>query len=68
MTVKSISKTMATKQDDGGHYAIKGFMYQFDKTLLEALAHRHTTIRFENQQDIDYEDFVLQVKHKETQS
>ena len=54
-------------QVDGGYYALKGFLYQFDKTLLEALANPTSTIHFENQQDIDYDEFVLQVKHKETQ-
>lgn len=58
---------MATKGDDGGYYAIKGFLYQFDKTLIEVLNNPDSTIAFENKQDIDYEDFVIQVKHKETQ-
>ena len=53
---------------DGGYFAIKGFLYQFDKTLIEALEHPTVTVAFENRQDIDYEDYVLQVKHKETQT
>jgi len=55
------------KTDDGGYYAIKGFLYQFDKTLIEVIANPQTKIAFENRQDIDYDDYVLQVKHKETQ-
>ncbi len=62
-----MGKTLVTKPDEGGYYAIKGFLYQFDKTLIEVLRNPKTTIRFENRQDVDYEEFVLQVKHKETQ-
>ena len=61
------SKQARTLPDDGGYYAIKGFLYQFDKTIIETLRNPRKIIRFEHRQDIDYEDFVLQVKHKETQ-
>lgn len=64
----TMNKALGTESNDGGYYAIKGFLYQFDKTLIEVLTNRNVEVRFENQQDIDYEDFVLQVKHKETQS
>lgn len=54
------------KQDkDGGYYAMKGFLYQFDATLMKILKHPNQKIRFEVEQDIDYEKFVIQVKHKE---
>ncbi|HTC62739.1 MAG TPA: hypothetical protein VK709_07845 [Candidatus Saccharimonadales bacterium] len=59
---------MAAKTEDGGYYAIKGFLYQFDKTLVEILENPNTTVSFETHQDINYEDFVLQIKHKETQT
>ncbi|MGE7983695.1 hypothetical protein [Solibacillus sp. NPDC093137] len=63
MTVQIVEK----KQDkDGGYYAIKGFIYQFDLTLKEIISNPGTPINFENQQDIDYENYVIQVKHKET--
>lgn len=56
-----------TKQDkDGGYYAIKGFLYQFDQTLIKMFSNPNTRINFECQQDIDYEDFIIQIKHKET--
>ncbi len=67
MDIHTKSTSAKSKQNGGGYYAIKGFLYQFDKTLIEVLTNRHTTVRFENRQDIDYEDFVLQVKHRETQ-
>jgi hypothetical protein len=53
---------------DGGYYAIKGFLYQFDKTLIEILNNPGKKIRIEHIQDIDYQNFVIQVKHKEAQN
>lgn len=52
---------------DGGYYAIKGFLYQFDLTLIEILNNPESKVRFEVEQDIDYDKYVIQVKHKETQ-
>jgi hypothetical protein len=52
---------------NGGYYAIKGFLYQFDKTLIEILQNPDKTIGIEKRQDIDIQDYVIQVKHKETQ-
>lgn len=52
---------------DGGYYAIKGFMYQFDLTIMQILENPDKDIQFENVQDIDFENYVIQVKHKETQ-
>ncbi|OPA73465.1 hypothetical protein BVG16_28810 [Paenibacillus selenitireducens] len=62
-------QTMPTKtiQEDGGYYAVKGFLYQYDKTILEILNNPDSEIKFEQTQDIDYEDYVIQIKHKETQ-
>jgi hypothetical protein len=53
--------------NDGGYYAIKGFLYQFDKTLIEILKNPDAVVMIEHREDIDYRDFVIQVKHKETQ-
>lgn len=53
---------------EGGYYAIKGFLYQFDKTIIEVLRKPTTKVAFETVQDINYEDYVLQIKHKETQT
>ncbi|MDX5845332.1 hypothetical protein SIM13_20095 [Bacillus cereus group sp. BfR-BA-01233] len=52
---------------DGGYYAIKGFLYQFDLTIEEILTQPTHRIEFESIQDINYEEYVIQVKHKETQ-
>ena len=48
-------------------HTIKGYLYQFDKTLIEVITNPQSKIAFENTQDIDYDDYVLQVKHKEAQ-
>jgi hypothetical protein len=49
---------------DGGAWAIKGFVFQFDKSLLEILAHPQTMVEIEQIQDLGYEDYCLQVKHR----
>ena len=54
-------------EEDGGYYAIKGFLYQFDKTIIELLnIDENTSISVEQIQDINYEDYVIQVKHRES--
>ncbi|MES2654304.1 MAG: hypothetical protein V4620_01885 [Bacteroidota bacterium] len=52
---------------DGGYYAIKGFEYQIDKTLLEVLSasSNESVVRLEQIQDINTDDYVMQVKYKE---
>lgn len=52
--------------NDGGYYAIKGFLYQFDKNLLEIIDNKTSQIEIENIQDINFEKYVIQVKLKET--
>ena len=56
---KSAENKHKTRIDEGGYYAIKGFLYQFDKTLIEVITNPQTSVAFENRQDIDYEDYVL---------
>jgi len=51
---------------DGGYYAIKGFEFQIDKTILEILD-TEDKVSLENIQDINTDSFVIQVKYKETQ-
>lgn len=55
--------------EDGGYYAIKGFAFQFDKAINEILGSddEYRKIAIENIQDINSDDFIMQVKHKETQ-
>lgn len=54
-------------EEDGGYYAIKGFLYQFDKGIIELLSVGGSQeIFIEHTQDINYQNYVLQIKHKET--
>jgi hypothetical protein len=59
--------SVMTSAVDGGYYAIKGYLYQFDCALIEMLRNPAVSVAFENRQDVDYEDYILQIKHKETQ-
>lgn len=54
--------------NDGGYFAIKGFLYQFDKAILEILDSKdeYGNIYIENVQDINYDKYIIQVKHKES--
>ncbi len=54
---------------DGGYYAIKGFDFQIDKTIIELFDAplESTEISIERIQDLSSDAFVTQVKYKETQ-
>jgi hypothetical protein len=54
--------------NDGGYYAIKGFLYQFDKSLIEILRNPEIKVGIEKIQDININNYAIQVKHKETQN
>jgi len=56
------------KKEDGAYYAIKGFVYQFDKTILEILNQTddEAFVKIEQEQDLEYENYVVQVKYYET--
>jgi len=56
------------KEQNGGYYAIKGFTYQFDKSLLEILNNQTQDVKLEQIQDIGLKDYYIQVKYKETQN
>lgn len=55
------------KQQDGGYYALKGYLYQFNKTIKKILESddENKKIGFEREQDIDDEDSIIQIKYKE---
>lgn len=55
---------------DGGYYAIKGFEFQIDKTILEIFntGDENKKISLEQIQDINSSDYVMQIKYKETQN
>lgn len=52
---------------DGGYFAIKGFEYQIDKSILEVLSCSdiNEEVSIEQIQDINTESFVMQIKYKE---
>ena len=53
--------------DDGGYYAIRGFLYQYGKYIWELLnSSSDTSINIENIQDIDSDNYVMQVKYRES--
>ncbi|MDA1620363.1 hypothetical protein PDK03_27990 [Bacillus cereus group sp. TH204-1LC] len=68
-TPQATTQVESTEEElrDGGYYAIKGFLYQFDLTIETILNNPSQQIEFEHVQDINYEEYVIQVKHKETQ-
>lgn len=47
---------------DGGYHAIRGFAFQFDATILEVLADPDVSVGLEGDQDIDIENFHIQIK------
>lgn len=53
---------------DGGYYAIKGFEYQIDKSIIEILDSddENNFIGIERIQDVDAGSWVMQIKYKET--
>lgn len=53
---------------NGGYYAVKGFTYQFDKSLLEILSNQGLDVRIEQIQDIEVNNYYIQVKYRETQN
>ena len=57
------------KDEDGAYYAIKGFLYQFDYTILKILesSNENELIKIEQEQDLRYEDYFVQVKYYETE-
>lgn len=50
--------------DDGGHDAIKGFAYQFDKTLLEIFQNPRQRLEIEGAQDLSGEHYHMQIKNR----
>ncbi|WP_437665223.1 hypothetical protein [Sorangium sp. So ce1182] len=62
MRATSTAVPDANEVEDGGAHAIRGFLYQFDTTLLEMVQEPSRVISFEQVQDFDDEDSFTQVK------
>jgi hypothetical protein len=48
------------KIEDGGYYAIKGFTFQFDKSLLVVLENQESDVEIEQIQDIGVDNYYIQ--------
>lgn len=57
---------MTIRREEGGSNAIKGFLFQFDKTILEILDNPKGVIRFEQRGDIERDKYHIQVKNRES--
>jgi|GEM_PF-1115706 len=51
---------------DGAYIALKGYKYQFDRTILELFNNPKKTIQIEQLQDYGYDDYYVQVKYHDT--
>ncbi|WP_343732483.1 hypothetical protein [Duganella sp.] len=54
-------------EEDGGYYAIKGFDFQIDRTIIEIFSgnDEFKRVTIEHIQDLNTDDVVVQVKYKE---
>lgn len=50
---------------DGGYIALRGFKYQFDKTILQIFS-QAIDVSIEQLQDLGYDDYIVQVKYHDT--
>jgi len=50
---------------DGGYIALRGFRYQFDKTILTIFS-QSADVKLEQLQDLGYDDYLVQVKYHDT--
>ena len=51
---------------DGAFIALRGYKFQFDKTILEIFENPTKTIKIEQIQDYGFDDFIIQVKYHNT--
>src|SRR5574343_12420 len=51
---------------DGAYIALRGYKFQFDKTILEIFSNPTKTIEIEQLQDYSYDDYLVQVKYHNT--
>jgi len=51
---------------DGAYVAIRGFKYQFDRSIVEIFNNPSKPIRIEQLQDYEYDDYFVQVKYHDT--
>jgi hypothetical protein len=51
---------------DGAYIALRGYKFQFDRTILEVFNNPTTQIEIEQLQDYGYDDYQVQVKYHNT--
>ena len=51
---------------DGAYIALRGYKFQFDRTILELFNNPTKTIEIEQLQDYGYDDYLVQVKYHNT--
>jgi hypothetical protein len=51
---------------DGAYIALRGYKFQFDRTLLEIFNNPTKTIEIEQLQDYGFDDYLVQVKYHNT--
>jgi len=57
---------MTTRTTDGGYYALRGFTYQFDHSLLTVCTNPTSQVSIEYMEDESYEDYCVQIKNRES--
>lgn len=58
--------SMSSRREQGGAYAIRGFLYQFDHTIKEIIDNPTVTVEIEKAEDIMREQRYVQVKYRST--
>lgn len=51
---------------DGAYVAIKGFKYQFDRSIIEIFNNPSKLVRIEQLQDYEFDNYFVQVKYHDT--
>lgn len=51
---------------DGAYIALKGYKFQFDRTILEVFNFPNKLVEIEQLQDYGYDDYLVQVKYHNT--
>ena len=51
---------------DGAYIALRGYKFQFDRTILEIFNNSTKTIEIEQLQDYGFDDYLVQVKYHNT--
>ncbi|MFT5916225.1 MAG: hypothetical protein ACJAWV_000627 [Flammeovirgaceae bacterium] len=52
---------------DGAYIALRGYKFQFDRTILELFNNSTKTIDIEQLQDYGFNDYLIQVKYHNTE-